>query len=134
MHLIVGVVSSFSCGKHKNKPVLTSQERYECVRNCAGSTRFLEDAPWVVDQKLIDTLEIDYIAHDDCLIRASAWRTSMLSSQEAGQVPAYRRTDGVSTSELLGRIVEVYREGSLDGKLQDRARGPHLTTHIPKSR
>lgn len=117
VHLIVGVVSSFSCGKHKNKPVLTSQERYECVRNCRWVDEVLEDAPWVVDQNLIDTLEIDYIAHDDLPYGGVGMDDIYAFVKRQGRFLPTRRTDGVSTSELLGRIVEVYREGSLDGKL-----------------
>ncbi|SPO20658.1 related to choline-phosphate cytidylyltransferase [Ustilago trichophora] len=117
VHLIVGVVSSHSCGKHKNKPVLTSQERYECVRNCRWVDEVLEDAPWVVDQNLIDTLEIDYIAHDDLPYSGIGMEDIYAFVKKQGRFLPTRRTDGVSTSELLGRIVEVYREGSLDGKL-----------------
>ncbi|SNX81405.1 related to choline-phosphate cytidylyltransferase [Melanopsichium pennsylvanicum] len=117
VHLIVGVVSSFSCSKHKNKPVLTSQERYECVRNCRWVDEVLEDAPWVVDQNLIDTLEIDYIAHDDLPYSGIGMEDIYAFVKKQGRFLPTRRTDGVSTSELLGRIVEVYREGSLDGKL-----------------
>ncbi|EST09730.2 Cytidyltransferase-like domain protein [Kalmanozyma brasiliensis GHG001] len=117
VHLIVGVVSSHSCGKHKNKPVLTSQERYECVRNCRWVDEVLEDAPWVVDQKLIDTLEIDYIAHDDLPYGGVGMDDIYAFVKRQGRFLPTRRTDGVSTSELLGRIVEVYREGDLDGKL-----------------
>lgn len=117
VHLIVGVVSSYSCGKHKNKPVLTSQERYECVRNCRWVDEVLEDAPWVVDQNLIDTLEIDYIAHDDLPYSGIGMEDIYAFVKRQGRFLPTRRTDGVSTSELLGRIVEVYREGSLDGKL-----------------
>ena len=134
VHLIVGVVSSFSCGKHKNKPVLTSQERYECVRNCRWVDEVLEDAPWVVDQNLIDTLEIDYIAHDDLPYSGIDMEDIYAFVKKQGRFLPTRRTDGVSTSELLGRIVEVYREGSLDGKLTKIGLEDLTSTHIPKSR
>ncbi|PWZ02951.1 hypothetical protein BCV70DRAFT_145894, partial [Testicularia cyperi] len=117
VHLIVGVVSSYSCAKHKNKPVLTSAERYECVRNCRWVDEVLEDAPWVVDQNLIDTLEIDYIAHDDLPYSGIGMEDIYAFVKKQGRFLPTRRTDGVSTSELLGRIVEVYRDGDLDGKL-----------------
>lgn len=117
VHLIVGVVSSHSCAVHKNKPVLNSMERYECVRNCRWVDEVLEDAPWIVDQTLIDTLEIDYIAHDDLPYSGKGMEDIYAFVKRQGRFLPTRRTDGVSTSELLGRIVEVYKGGNLDGKL-----------------
>lgn len=65
VHLIVGVVSSTNCAKHKNLPVLSSSERYASVRNCRWVDEVVEDAPWVIDQELMDKLNVDYVAHDE---------------------------------------------------------------------
>ncbi|KAN0066524.1 choline-phosphate cytidylyltransferase [Thecaphora frezii] len=117
VHLIVGVVSSHSCSQHKNKPILSSAERYECVRNCRWVDEVLEDAPWIIDQNLIDAMEIDYVAHDELPYEGKGMEDVYGFVKKQGRFLPTRRTEGVSTSELLGRVIEVYRGGSLDKKL-----------------
>ncbi|KAL4401661.1 choline-phosphate cytidylyltransferase [Malassezia pachydermatis] len=121
VHLIVGVVSSELCATHKNRPMLDSCERYEAVRNCRWVDEVLEDAPWVINQELIDRLEIDYVAHDELPYAMAAGGEASADVydwlKKAGKFLPTRRTEGVSTSDLVARIVTMYREGELDGKL-----------------
>ncbi|WFD25337.1 choline-phosphate cytidylyltransferase [Malassezia nana] len=121
VHLIVGVVSSDLCAEHKNRPLMHSKERYEAVRNCRWVDEVLEDAPWVIDQAMIDRLQIDYVAHDEL---PYAMASSGAASDDvydwlkaAGKFLPTRRTAGVSTSDLIARMVSMYRHGDLDGKL-----------------
>ncbi|CCU99936.1 unnamed protein product [Malassezia sympodialis ATCC 42132] len=121
VHLIVGVVSSDLCAEHKNRPLMHSKERYEAVRNCRWVDEVLEDAPWVINQGMIDQLQIDYVAHDEL---PYAMASSGAASDDvydwlktAGKFLPTRRTEGVSTSDLIARMVSMYRQGDLDGKL-----------------
>ncbi|WFD18244.1 choline-phosphate cytidylyltransferase [Malassezia caprae] len=121
VHLIVGVVSSELCAQHKNRPLMHSKERYEAVRNCRWVDEVLEDAPWVINQDMIDRLQIDYVAHDELpYAMASSGATSddvYDWLKTAGKFLPTRRTEGVSTSDLIARMVSMYRHGDLDGKL-----------------
>ncbi|KDN42207.1 cytidylyltransferase, partial [Tilletiaria anomala UBC 951] len=126
VHLIVGVCSSANCAQHKNEPMLTSAERYEAVRNCRWVDEVLEDAPWVIDQALIDKLKVDYVAHDEDPYAGSAAagggggasKDIYAFVKEQGKFLPTRRTPGVSTSDLLARIVDIYRHHGLDQKLE----------------
>lgn len=115
----MGVVSSAVCAQHKNEPVLTSAERYASVRNCRWVDEVLEDAPWVIDQDLLDRLRVDYVAHDEALYPSKDGGNSDIYgfAKEQGRFLPTLRTPGVSTSELLGRIVEQYRCHTYDEKL-----------------
>ena len=124
VHLIVGVVSSALCAKHKNQPILDSAERYEAVRNCRWVDEVVEDAPWVIDESFMDKLQIDYVAHDE-LPYAMTSSGAVAASDDVydwikkiGKFLPTRRTEGVSTSDLIVRIVSMYRDGVLDGKLK----------------
>jgi len=117
VHLIVGVVSSELCAQHKNRPLLESHERYEAVKNCRWVDEVLEDAPWVVDQALVDRLQIDYVAHDELPYAGGQSEDIYNWLKQIGKFLPTRRTEGISTSELLARIVRVYREGGIDAKL-----------------
>ena len=77
----------------------------------------LEDAPWIIDQDLIDRMEIDFVAHDDLPYAGQGMEDVYSFVKKQGRFLPTRRTEGVSTSELLGRIVDTYRDGTLDQKL-----------------
>lgn len=121
VHLVVGVVSSDLCAEHKNRPAMTSQERYAAVRTCKWVDEVVEEAPWVITQELLDKLAIDYVAHDE-LPYAGAGSSAEMADvyqfvKDQGRFLPTQRTDGVSTSELLARIVEQYRNHDYDKKL-----------------
>ncbi|KAI7861684.1 hypothetical protein BDF14DRAFT_1692741, partial [Spinellus fusiger] len=90
------------------KTVMTDIERYESVRHCRWVDQVVEDAPWVVTQEFLDLHQIDYVAHD----------ADPYESVESGDVYAFvktqgkflptKRTDGISTSDLITRIVRDY--------------------------
>ena len=103
VHLIVGVVSSSLC---------------------------VEDAPWVIDEAFMNKLQIDYVAHDE-LPYAMATNDDVYEwIKKNGQFLPTRRTEGVSTSDLVARIVSLYRGGELDAKLTKMGEEA-LTTSSP---
>ncbi|GAA5810959.1 hypothetical protein MFLAVUS_004387 [Mucor flavus] len=108
VYLLVGVCSDIETHKRKGKTVMTDLERYEAVRHCKWVDEVVQDAPWFVDQEFLDSHNIDYVAHD----------AEPYQSKESGDVYAFvkdqgrffptERTDGISTSDLITRIVRDY--------------------------
>ncbi|KAG0164267.1 T-complex protein 1 subunit beta [Apophysomyces sp. BC1034] len=108
VYLLVGVCSDVETHKRKGKTVMADLERYESVRHCRWVDEVIGDAPWVVTQEFLDKHQIDYVAHD----------AEPYQSVESGDVYAFvkaqgkflptRRTDGISTSDLITRIVRDY--------------------------
>lgn len=92
----------------KGKTVMTDEERYEAVRHCKWVDQVIPNAPWFVTQEFLDEYEIDYVAHD----------AEPYQSTESGDVYAFvkaqgrflptQRTEGISTSDLITRIVRDY--------------------------
>lgn len=138
VYLIVGVVSSDLCEKHKNRPMLESSERYEALRNCRWVDEVLEDAPWVIEPELVNKLAIDYVAHDELPYAMATGGQAQSHSdvydwlKKEGRFLPTRRTEGISTSELMSRIVSMYREGDLDAKLEKMGESK-LTSTSPYS-
>ncbi|GEM12533.1 transcription initiation factor TFIIE subunit beta [Rhodotorula toruloides] len=118
VHLLVGVCSSTLVEQHKAKPVLSSQERYESMRHIRWVDEVVEDAPWQVDHEFIDKWKIDYVAHDEEPYASAGKDDVYAYAKSIGAFLPTKRTNGISTSELLQRIVEGYREGDYDGKLR----------------
>ncbi|KAI8981964.1 hypothetical protein BDF20DRAFT_834629 [Mycotypha africana] len=108
VYLLVGVCNDEETHKRKGRTVMTDKERYEAVRHCKWVDEVIEDAPWTVTQEFLDQHQIDYVAHD----------AEPYQSIESGDVYAFvksqgkflptQRTDGVSTSDLITRIVRDY--------------------------
>lgn len=122
VYLIVGVASSAMCEEHKNRPILESAERCEALRNCRWVDEVLEDAPWVIEPTLLEKLQIDYVAHDELPYAMSSASQGEAEDvygwlKEEGKFLPTRRTEAISTSDLVARIVTMYRTGTLDSKL-----------------
>ncbi|GAA6063496.1 hypothetical protein JCM10212_004455 [Sporobolomyces blumeae] len=118
VHLLVGCCSSSLVRQHKAQPVLTSEERYESLRHVRWVDEVVEDAPWTVDGDFIEKWQIDYVAHDEEPYVSAGQSDCYAYAKSIGAFLPTKRTNGVSTSEVLQRIVEGYREGDYDGKLR----------------
>ncbi|GAA6014437.1 hypothetical protein JCM10207_001606 [Rhodosporidiobolus poonsookiae] len=117
VHLLIGVCSSELVRAHKANPVMSSSERYESVRHVRWVDEVVEDAPWSIDQAFIDKWQIDYVAHDEEPYVSAGSDDVYSYVKSIGAFLPTKRTNGVSTSEVLQRIVEGYRDGDYDSKL-----------------
>jgi glycerol-3-phosphate cytidylyltransferase-like family protein len=92
----------------KGKTVMTDEERYESVRHCKWVDEVIENAPWIIDQKFLDTHHIDFVAHDDIPYISDGVQDVYAWIKFQGRFLATQRTDGISTSDLITRIVRDY--------------------------
>jgi len=119
VHLLVGVCSDELVDLHKSRTVMTHAERCESVRHCRWADEVIPDAPWVIDDEFLKKWEIDYVAHDDEPYAGINGVNDVYGFvKEQGKFIPTHRTPGVSTSELLGRMVVDYRKGEFDRKLE----------------
>ncbi|KAJ7889915.1 cholinephosphate cytidylyltransferase [Mycena olivaceomarginata] len=118
VYLLVGVNSDEQVIEHKARGVMTHAERLEAARHCRWVDEIVADAPWIIDQAFLDKYQIDYVAHDEDPYAASGHDDVYEYCKGLGmQIHPTRRTPGVSTSELLERIVSGYRHRAFDDKL-----------------
>ncbi|XP_042907511.1 choline-phosphate cytidylyltransferase B isoform X5 [Parasteatoda tepidariorum] len=103
------VCSDFLTHQHKGKTVMTDEERYEAVRHCRYVDEVYRDAPWVLDDKFLEDNKIDFVAHDDLPYNMGSENDDVYKFiKEKGMFVATERTEGVSTSDLVARIVRDY--------------------------
>ncbi|KAF8714225.1 hypothetical protein AX14_012866 [Amanita brunnescens Koide BX004] len=117
VYLLVGVNSDELVKEHKSHTVMSHQERLEAVQHCRWVDEVVPDAPWVIDDNFIQKYQIDYVAHDEVPYAGAGQADVYYSVKEQGRFLPTRRTPGVSTSELLERIVSGYRKRDFDSKL-----------------
>lgn len=87
---------------------MNEEERYEAVRHCRYVDEIVCDAPWEVDEDYLTYHKIDFIAHDDIPYSTDDCSDVYAKWKAKGMFAATQRTDGVSTSDIVSRIVRDY--------------------------
>ncbi|KAJ7530381.1 hypothetical protein O6H91_14G002100 [Diphasiastrum complanatum] len=110
--LLVGCCNDALTHKYKGKTVMTEAERYESLRHCRWVDEVIPDAPWVVNQEFLEKHQIDYVAHDALPYAdaTSAGKDVYAFVKAAGKFKETKRTDGISTSDIIMRIIKDYNE------------------------
>ncbi|CAO3689949.1 unnamed protein product [Umbelopsis ramanniana] len=108
VYLLVGVCSDAETHKRKGKTVMTDLERYEAVRHCKWVDEVVTNAPWTVTQQFLDEHQIDYVAHDADPYQSKESGDVYAFVKEQGKFLPTKRTEGISTSDLITRIVRDY--------------------------
>ena len=113
-HLIVGVNSDESITRCKGAPLMTDTERLTMVKTCKFVDEVVEDCPYVMSPEylewVIQEYRIDYVVHgsDPCFTLDG--QDVYASAKARGKFREIPRTEGVSTSDILGRILVMTRE------------------------
>jgi len=109
-YLIVGVTGDAETHKRKGLTVLTGQERTETVRHCKWVDEVIPNCPWIVTPEFLDEHQIDYVAHDDIPYGADEGDDIYKPIKEIGKFLVTQRTQGVSTTGIITKIVRDYEK------------------------
>ncbi|KAF9516722.1 hypothetical protein BS47DRAFT_1371669 [Hydnum rufescens UP504] len=124
VHLLVGICSDELCQELKSRTLLSHFERLESARHCRWVDQVVPEAPWVLDMEFLEKYEIDYVAHDEEPYAGAGGADDIYKHiKDLGKFLPTRRTPGISTSELLERLVMRYRLGDFDDKLEKIGHG-----------
>ncbi|KAI0077693.1 hypothetical protein K474DRAFT_1707164 [Panus rudis PR-1116 ss-1] len=118
VYLLVGVNSDLQCAEHKSRTVMTHAERCESVRHCRWVDEVVPDAPWIIDEEFLQKYKIDYVAHDQDPYGSAGHDDVYAYCKSQGKFLPTLRTPGISTSDLLARLVSGYRHRVWDKKLE----------------
>lgn len=111
-YLLVGCCNDEVTHKYKGKTVMTDKERYESLRHCKWVDEVIPDAPWVITQEFLDKHRIDYVAHDSLPYAdaSGAGKDVYEFVKAVGKFKETKRTEGISTSDIIMRIVKDYNQ------------------------
>ncbi|KAL6536807.1 T-complex protein 1 subunit beta [Orobanche hederae] len=123
-YLLVGCCNDETTHKFKGKTVMNAAERYESLRHCKWVDEVIPDAPWVINKEFLDKHRIDFVAHDSLPLKRTGPNRGIYSYADTsgagndvyefvkavGRFKETRRTDGISTSDIIMRIVKDYNQ------------------------
>ncbi|KAL5578109.1 hypothetical protein UlMin_019808 [Ulmus minor] len=111
-YLLVGCCNDEVTRKYKGKTVMNEKERYESLRHCRWVDEVIPDAPWVITQEFLDKHHIDYVAHDSLPYADASGASKDVYEyvKSVGKFKETKRTDGISTSDVIMRIVKDYNQ------------------------
>merc|ERR1712080_324345 len=110
VHLIAGVSNDTITHELKGPTVWTESERAEVLRGCRYVDEVLMDAPWDISSgDNLAKYKIDFAAHDEApYVEGTQDEVDDLyaSLKEKDMFIATKRTEGISTSDIISRILE----------------------------
>ncbi|KAJ8271142.1 hypothetical protein GJAV_G00123230 [Gymnothorax javanicus] len=107
-HLIVGVCCDELTQQYKGFTVMNEEERYDIVSHCRYVDEVVRDAPWTLSPEFLAKHRIDFVAHDDLPYSSAGSDDIYKHLKDAGMFAPTQRTEGISTSDIITRIVRDY--------------------------
>lgn len=130
--LFVGCHSDAEIERYKGPPIMREEERYEIVRACKWADFVVEGCPYVTRLADMDRFEIDYVVHGDDVSIDLDGRNSYQEIIDAGRFRVVKRTESISTTDLVGRMLMCGLNGLLSNeatKLFEREMANHNIAH-----
>lgn len=111
--MIAGVCSDKDTIEKKGKVVMNEKERCDIIKHCKWVDEVLFPAPWSYGLEFLEANNIDYVAHDDLPYAAVQKNAGDSAAPDdvyaeikaAGKFLATQRTEGISTSDIILRII-----------------------------
>lgn len=130
-HLVVGVVSQDEIAINKGPPVMTASERLAAVRGCKWADEVIAETPFTLDLETMDRHNCHYCAHGDDITVDKDGVDSYWIMKRDGRYLEYPRTEGISTTELVGRMLLFTKDHHLtDNPFADPAKQHYYTTRM----
>uniref|UniRef100_A0A803VSV5 ethanolamine-phosphate cytidylyltransferase n=38 Tax=Passeriformes TaxID=9126 RepID=A0A803VSV5_FICAL len=104
-YLIVGVHTDEEIAKHKGPPVFTQEERYKMVQAIKWVDEIAPGAPYVTTLETLDKYSCDFCVHGDDITLTIDGKDTYEEVKTAGRYRECKRTQGVSTTDLVGRML-----------------------------
>lgn len=104
--LVVGVLSDDTAASYKRRPIMTLAERVAVIESCRYVDEVIEDAPLQVTEEFLAEHGITTVVHGDDLSPEAA-EFVYGPAAAAGKLTYVRRTGGISTTQLIQRVLDA---------------------------
>ncbi len=87
---------------------MDEKQRAESLRHCKWVDEVIEHPPWVVTAEFMQKHNIDYVAHGEDISYDEFGNDAYKDIKAAGMYQVIKRTEGISTSDIILTIVRDY--------------------------
>lgn len=115
-YVICGINSSEDITVNKGLPVFSDEERFEVVNSCRWVDFTVPKVPYTPSFELIKEYKCDLAVHGDDLALDINGIDVYKDSKEMGIFKEVNRTTGISTTEIVGRMMLQEKKRGLDNK------------------
>ena len=105
--LVVGPNSDEQIMMFKGPTVLNSNERAGICRALKWTDEVVQDAPYVIDEPLLDSLNCQFYVQGDDPIYDQDGNDICAQLKAKNRFKMIKRTTGISTTDLTGRLLEL---------------------------
>ncbi|TMW49690.1 hypothetical protein DOY81_005228 [Sarcophaga bullata] len=116
--VIVGIHTDEEIEKHKGPPVFTEEERVKMVKGIKWVDEVVLGAPYVTTLEVLDEHNCDFCVHGDDITMTAEGVDTYHLVKKANRYKEVKRTAGVSTTDLVGRMLLLtknhFRQGSAE--------------------
>ncbi|KAF2665273.1 phosphoethanolamine [Microthyrium microscopicum] len=141
--LLVGIHSDEDILDNKGPTVMTLPERISSVEACRWVTKAVPHAPYVTSLRWVSHYGCQYVGHGDDITSDSSGEDCYRFVKKADRFKVFKRTPGISTTDLVGRMLLCTRShfiNSLEsvlagqegdgGDTERQVRGEEMTQRI----
>lgn len=108
--LVAGVHSDEEILRNKGPTVMKDEERIKLVKACKWVDEVAFGVPYSPTVALLDSLNVDFAVHGDDMPTNAEGKSAYDEVIQAGRCKIIKRTEGVSTTTLVGRLLMMTRE------------------------
>jgi len=121
--LVAGVNSDAEITKYKGQPVMNIEERTSLVAACKWVDIAVPDTPYISELTILDDPRINcqFIGHGDDIILGPDGKSIYSPFIDAGRMKITKRTEGISTTDILGRILDLKDKKDHSADVKDEA-------------
>ncbi len=102
-YLLVGICDDDVVAAHKERPILTMEERVATIAGCRYVDEVIPNAPWIFDPTWIEIHKINLVVHGDDYSQKQ-FEYYYKVPIEMGIFRSVPYTKGISTSAIIRRI------------------------------
>eukprot|EP00762_Andalucia_godoyi_P001504 ANDGO_00155.mRNA.1 Ethanolamine-phosphate cytidylyltransferase len=113
--LVAGISPSADVALHKGCPtVLSDDERKTVIESCRWVKEVVCDIPWTTTLAVLDENKIDFCAHGSDTSTDVHGNDTYAFAKAAGRFKVFPRTEGISTTGLIQRMLSNTRVSDRD--------------------
>ena len=114
--LVVGVNGDDEVTKAKGPPLMNQNERAALAAACKWTDEVAIGTLFTPTIAMLDELKCDYCSHGDDITLNENGESCYDEMMKAGRMKLFKRTEGVSTTAIIGRLLLCAKENTIKGK------------------